>query len=258
MERHREMSRRRRSGGGGGDGRRRQEEEDLHTLARNGDVVGVEIMVSSNPLRVNSRDKHSRTPLHLAAWAGHADVVNCLCKHKADVGAAAMDDMGAIHFAAQKGHLEVVRTLVAHGVSVKATNRKGMTALHYAAQGSYVDLAKYLVKKGANREAKTKAGKTPIELATNEEMCTFLQSQGSGSGGGEGSAEEVAEKDNGAVDEANAEVKESKGDAHPAERLKRKYDMDEAKKSSPEPKRPKVILSHLLDSDDSQENDDDQ
>ncbi|PPD91654.1 hypothetical protein GOBAR_DD11409 [Gossypium barbadense] len=37
-----------------------------------------------------------------------AQVVSYLCKQKADVGAAAMDGMGAIHFAAQKGHLEVV------------------------------------------------------------------------------------------------------------------------------------------------------
>nr|KJB09911.1 hypothetical protein B456_001G174500 [Gossypium raimondii] len=37
-----------------------------------------------------------------------AQVVSYLCKQKADVGAVAMDGMGAIHFAAQKGHLEVV------------------------------------------------------------------------------------------------------------------------------------------------------
>ncbi|TYI13889.1 hypothetical protein ES332_A08G089500v1 [Gossypium tomentosum] len=37
-----------------------------------------------------------------------AQVVSYLCKQNVDVGAAAMDGMGAIHFAAQKGHLEVV------------------------------------------------------------------------------------------------------------------------------------------------------
>ncbi|WZZ46553.1 hypothetical protein YC2023_042812 [Brassica napus] len=47
--------------------------------------------------------------LHLAAWAG--DVVSYLCKNKADVDVAAVDDMGAIHFASQKGHLEVVRSV---------------------------------------------------------------------------------------------------------------------------------------------------
>nr|XP_016484148.1 PREDICTED: uncharacterized protein LOC107804736 [Nicotiana tabacum] len=88
--------------------------------------------------------------LHLAAWSGHAQIVDYLCKNKADVGASAMDDMGAIHFAAQKGHLEVVRLLISSGVSVKSCNRKGMTPLHYAAQGSHLELVKYLLKKGTN------------------------------------------------------------------------------------------------------------
>ncbi|KAF2583209.1 hypothetical protein F2Q68_00006221 [Brassica cretica] len=51
--------------------------------------------------------------LHLAAWAG--DVVSYLCKNKADVDVAAVDDMGTIHFASQKGHLEVVRSVGVSG-----------------------------------------------------------------------------------------------------------------------------------------------
>ncbi|PPD83071.1 hypothetical protein GOBAR_DD20010 [Gossypium barbadense] len=39
-----------------------------------------------------------------------AQVVSYLCKQKADVGAVAMDGMGAIHFAAQKGHLEKLKS----------------------------------------------------------------------------------------------------------------------------------------------------
>ncbi|KAJ1431153.1 Ankyrin repeat [Sesbania bispinosa] len=113
--------------------------------------------------------------LHLAAFAGQAEVVSYLCKHKADVGASAMDDMAAMHFAAQKGHLEVVRALLSAGASVKAFTRKGMTSLHYAAQGSHLELVKYLAKKGASLTAKTRAGKTPLDLATNEEVHSFLE-----------------------------------------------------------------------------------
>ncbi|KAH9620186.1 hypothetical protein KSS87_019005, partial [Heliosperma pusillum] len=149
-------------------------EDDIHGAARNGDVNLVELIISSNPLALNSRDRHSRTPLHLAAWAGHANVVTALCKHKADVGAAAMDDMGAIHFAAQKGHLEVVKTLVSSGASLKAVNRKGFTVLHYAVQGSHIELTKYLLKKGLNLNTKTKAGKTALDLASNAEIRSLL------------------------------------------------------------------------------------
>ncbi|KAI3931187.1 hypothetical protein MKW92_050976 [Papaver armeniacum] len=155
------------SGGGGG-------EEDLHRAARTGDINAVQSIIASNPLAVNSRDKHSRTPLHLAAWAGNNEVVSYLCKNKADVRAAAMDDMGAIHFAAQKGHLEVVRTLLSSGASVKSCNRKGLTPLHYAVQGSHIELAKYLVRKRSSLSTKTKAGKTPLDLTNDKEIRSCL------------------------------------------------------------------------------------
>ncbi|GAV79529.1 Ank_2 domain-containing protein, partial [Cephalotus follicularis] len=148
--------------------------EELHAAARSGELEAVESILNSNPLAVNSRDKHSRTPLHLAAWAGQTEVVSYLCNHKADVGAAAIDDMGAIHFAAKKGHLEVVRMLVSAGVSVKAANRKGLTPLHYAVQGSHLEVIKYLVRKGGSLRAKTKAGKTPLNLTRKEEVRSLL------------------------------------------------------------------------------------
>ncbi|KAL2901009.1 hypothetical protein RDABS01_026091 [Bienertia sinuspersici] len=215
-------------------------EDDIHSAARNGNVIDVELIISSNPLAANSRDKHSRTPLHLAAWAGHANVVNALCKHKADVGAAAMDDMAAIHFAAQKGHLEVVKTLVSSGAPVKATNRKGMTALHYAVQGSYVELTKYLLKKGFDLDAKTKAGKSVFDLANNEELV-----------------KRPAAKE--AKDGKSNKLSEDKGKEeeleNSEENLKRKGEGDDIQESSPKPKKSKVALNHLLATDDTQDED---
>jgi len=49
------MGRGRGRGGGGGDA-------ELHAAARSGDMKAMETIVSSNPLAINSRDKHSRTP----------------------------------------------------------------------------------------------------------------------------------------------------------------------------------------------------
>lgn len=43
--------------------------------------------------------------LHLAAWAGHAEVIKLLCDHHAAVNAAAADDMVALHFACQVTNL---------------------------------------------------------------------------------------------------------------------------------------------------------
>ncbi|GKV10573.1 hypothetical protein SLEP1_g21916 [Rubroshorea leprosula] len=35
---------------------------DIHAAARSGDLTTVQSILASNPLAVNSRDKHSRTP----------------------------------------------------------------------------------------------------------------------------------------------------------------------------------------------------
>ncbi|KAI5656488.1 hypothetical protein M9H77_25281 [Catharanthus roseus] len=236
-------------------GTRNAADEELHSAARSGNLEAVQRICSANPLTINSRDRHSRTPLHLAAWSGQAKVVEYLCK-KADVGAAAMDDMGAIHFAAQKGHLDVVRMLVTSGVSVKSINRKGMTALHYAAQGSHIELAKYLIKKGSNVNAKNKAGKTPVDLATSEELrSVLLNKELSNSKEKDPQAEPNSSSQE---NEANAggEVEDGEKDAENEKDESVKRKSDEGRSSSevmPEAKKSKVSLNHLLAADDTQE-----
>ncbi|XP_027361272.1 protein phosphatase 1 regulatory subunit 12C isoform X1 [Abrus precatorius] len=242
-------------------GSKRRSVDDLHTAARSGDLIAVQSILSSNPLAVNSRDKHSRTPLHLAAFSGQAEVVSYLSKHKADVGASAMDDMAAIHFAAQKGHLEVVRALLSAGASHKAATRKGMTSLHYAVQGSHLELVKYLAKKGANLSAKTRAGKTPLDLATNDEIRSFLEEFERSAKNGElknkdeDKAEESDPKTSALGSEGNlsAEPLAAAVDEENSEREKRKGSEDEAREDSSQPKKARVKLSHLQSSDDNQE-----
>ncbi|KAK3435229.1 putative ankyrin repeat protein RF_0381 [Eucalyptus grandis] len=230
--------------------------EDLHAAARSGDLRAVQSMLAANPLAVNSRDKHSRTPLHLAAWSGQAQVVAYLCQNKADVGAAAMDDMGAIHFAAQKGHLEVVRTLLSSGVSIKASNRKGFTPLHYAVQGSHLELVKYLVKKGASLSTKTKAGKTPVDLASSEEIRSFLvESEESSKKGEHPDPGKQAEASSTKLssDEKSENSHESSGNSEEEDgNAKRKGDDEEIREVS-QPKKAKVRLNHLTSSDDAQD-----
>ncbi|GAB4834825.1 hypothetical protein Ancab_033093 [Ancistrocladus abbreviatus] len=231
---------------------------DPHAAARNGDLNAVESILFSNPLAINSRDKHSRTPLHLAAWAGHSRIVSFLCKHKADVGAAAIDDMAAIHFAAQKGHLEVVKTLVSSGVSVKASNRKGMTALHYAAQGSHLELAKYLMKKGANLTAKTKAGKTPLDLAGNEETRALLLECESINKGDDQTGKRKAVEEEKDDDQPEAKGAENEEEDHKKDSKRKDHEDDGRESPQEKTKKTKVALSHLLTSDDTQEDDEDQ
>ncbi|XP_030454046.2 uncharacterized protein LOC115675493 [Syzygium oleosum] len=230
--------------------------EALHAAARSGDLRAVQSMLAASPLAVNSRDKHSRTPLHLAAWSGQAQVVTYLCQNKADAGAAAMDDMGAIHFAAQKGHLEVVRTLLSSGVSLKASNRKGFTPLHYAVQGSHLELVKYLVKKGASLSTKTKAGKTPLDLASSEEIRSFLVESEESSKKGEhpnpGKQAEASSTKLSSHEKPENSPEISGNSEEEDENAKRKCDDEEIREAS-QPKKAKVTLQHLTSADDAQD-----
>ncbi|KAL1556911.1 putative ankyrin repeat protein [Salvia divinorum] len=235
-------------------------DEELHAAARSGDLKAVQAICITNPLAVNSRDRHSRTPLHLAAWAGHSEVVSYLCKNKADAGAAAMDDMGAIHFAAQKGHLDVVKILLASGVSVKSCNRKGMTALHYSAQGSNLEFINYLLKKGANKNNKNKAGKTAVDLASSEEIRKLLleyepSSQRVVSSGNEN--EEKAETKTASVEEAvegsdggTAAVQGDDGNEEGEDESLKRKNGDSNEENRQGTKKTKVALGHLLAEDD--------
>lgn len=180
--------------------------------------------------------------------------MNFLCKNKADVGAAAMDNMGAIHFAAQKGHLEVVRALLSSGASVKSSTRKGLTPLHYAVQGSHVELIKYLAKKGADLTAKTKVGKTPLDLASKDEVRSCLEecerASEKGDLNGKQKDEESDPKTTLQEDvKTGGEAPDSGNDEHAKdESLKRKSDNSE--EASGEPKRARIALNHLLTADD--------
>lgn len=89
----------------------------LHNAAREGDDAALKALVAQGS-SLSVRDKHSRTPLHLSAWAGHLECCKLLVEHGADKSSAAMDDTTALHFAAQKGHPEVVRFLLNEGVGL--------------------------------------------------------------------------------------------------------------------------------------------
>jgi ankyrin repeat protein len=43
---------------------------DLHTAAREGNIAEVRRIIATGA-KLDDRDKHSRTPLHMAGWAGH-------------------------------------------------------------------------------------------------------------------------------------------------------------------------------------------
>ena len=67
---------------------------------------------------VNDRVAKGGTPLHLAAYNGHARVVRLLIEHGASVNARTDAGITPLEWAQRNGHMEVVELLIANGARV--------------------------------------------------------------------------------------------------------------------------------------------
>ena len=101
--------------------------------AKAGDTDAVRALLKEDASLVDARDTDGSTPLHCAAWKGHAAIAELLL----NCGAA---------------------------VSVKnANDHWGDTPLHAAAHGNQRAVAELLLARGADPTAKNPSGRTPLQ-----------------------------------------------------------------------------------------------
>jgi ankyrin repeat protein len=133
-----------------------------------GEVERVERLV--DPSTINAYGSDGWTPLHLAAFFGHAKIVELLLGHDADVAARSRNPNGntPLHAALAGNHKFVVALLIGHGADVNAADAQGWRPLHLAAANTNLDAIKALVAQGADVHALNGDAKTPLSLATEK------------------------------------------------------------------------------------------
>ncbi|XP_061098170.1 ankyrin repeat domain-containing protein 6b isoform X1 [Conger conger] len=109
--------------------------------------------------------KYGRTPLHLASYKGHIEVVRILLKAGCDLDIQDDGDQTALHRAAVVGNSDVISALIQEGCAQDRQDKDGNTALHEVSWHGFSQSVKLLVKAGANVHAKNKAGNTALHLA---------------------------------------------------------------------------------------------
>lgn len=100
-----------------------------HELIRTGSFSEIKALLGKEPRLVRVQDTMDRTPLHIAAQSGRANVVDLLIKAGADVNAKAYSNFTPLHFARDP---LVIKVLADRKADLEAT-ASGVTPLEFAA-----------------------------------------------------------------------------------------------------------------------------
>jgi ankyrin repeat protein len=140
---------------------------DVWEAATAGDVDRLRELLDADPSHARSYSPDGFTPLHFAAFFGHADAVGLLLANGAEVDAFGHGWMTgtALHSAAARAHGPIVRTLLSAGADPNTRQSGGGTPLHAAAQNGDVASADWLLSAGADPSATTEEGTSVLDLA---------------------------------------------------------------------------------------------
>jgi hypothetical protein len=156
----------------------------LYYAARLGFRDLVERLIAKHPEHVNARGGSEVTPMHVAAWAGHTDILTLLLEHGADLEGRGKHNRTPLILAAINGHVEFVRMLLKRGARTDAQSISGQTPLHHATYANKIQVLRLLLEHGADVNARDDDGKTPSQYRSvplHPEIVELLSEYGAGS-----------------------------------------------------------------------------
>lgn len=135
-----------------------------------GEVERVERLLADDASALDHYSGDGWTPLHLAAFFGHAKIVEMLLTHNPDVSARSRNPNAntPLHAALAGNHKLVAGLLIGAGADVNGSDAQGWRPLHLAAANANLDSIKALVAQGADVAAANNEGLTALSLATEK------------------------------------------------------------------------------------------
>ncbi|XP_051536391.1 histone-lysine N-methyltransferase EHMT1-like isoform X4 [Myxocyprinus asiaticus] len=123
--------------------------KQLYISAKQGELQKVLLMlVDGIDPNFKMESQNKRTPLHVAAEAGHQEVCHMLVQAGANLDMCDEDQRTPLMEACENNHLDTVRYLLRAGAIVSHKDVEGSTCLHLAAKAGHFDIVQHLLSTG--------------------------------------------------------------------------------------------------------------
>jgi hypothetical protein len=134
-----------------------------------------EHLITEHPEHVNARGVRGMTPIHVAASAGHSDILSLLIEHGADVNGRDKYGNTPLYQATRNARLEAGQLLLTRGADIDARNDFNAPALVYVAIQGHVEFARMLLERGAVIDARDHDDSTPLHFAVAQGRTQVAQ-----------------------------------------------------------------------------------
>lgn len=153
----------------------------LYSACENDSPAVVQLLLEAGAdiqASVTRYGKPGCTPLQVAAWWNHKDVVRVLIDHGADVNNPASIDGNALYVASKMGHIEVMQQLSDAGANISFQDLRSeapsLTALQIASKNGHESAVKLLLDHGASPMNYGSEG-SALYLASEHGHITIVQ-----------------------------------------------------------------------------------
>lgn len=126
---------------------------EIHKAAKEGDLAAVQKLLKKDHKLLDSGNRLDQSPLIIAAYQGHKDIVEYLLKKKANIDKQDGFGASALHMAIANNQVDIAAILLAKGANINLRSVSGKIPMQMAVENENIPIIDLFVKRGVDVKA---------------------------------------------------------------------------------------------------------